>query len=111
MSDTQSARKLLRDYGLRPQKSLGQNFLVDEEYLRRIVQAGRVGAGDDVLEIGAGIGSLTRHLALASKHVCAVEIDRQLIPILESQLAGYPNVALIEGDIMQLDMQIGRAHV
>jgi 16S rRNA (adenine1518-N6/adenine1519-N6)-dimethyltransferase len=94
---------LLRKYALRPDKSLGQNFLVDESALRRIVSVAQVNSEEDVLEIGAGLGSLTRHLALASRSVVAVELDDRLIPPLQEVLAGYGNVRLLEGDILALD--------
>src|SRR5512133_272335 len=74
---------LLRSAGLRPDKRLGQNFLSDDAILARVVEAAEVGPGDTVLEVGPGLGSLTRHLALASRQVTAVELDQQLIPILQ----------------------------
>lgn len=76
-------QSMLRDYGLKPQKGLGQNFLVDELYLERIVQAADVNRTDTVLEIGAGLGSLTRHLANSAGNVAAVEIDQHLFPALK----------------------------
>ncbi|MFN8595437.1 MAG: 16S rRNA (adenine(1518)-N(6)/adenine(1519)-N(6))-dimethyltransferase RsmA [Anaerolineae bacterium] len=94
---------LLKQYGLRPKKSLGQNFLIDEHALAQIVVNAEVTHDDVVLEIGPGLGSLTRHLAEAARHVIAVEIDRTLIPPLESVVAEYPNVSIVQGDILQLD--------
>lgn len=94
---------LLKKYGLRPQKSLGQNFLQDTTALQYIVRAGDVSAGDFVLEIGPGLGSLTRYLAQAAQHVTAVELDRALIPALKSILAPYDNVRIVQGDILTLD--------
>lgn len=101
--DPLPARSLLRDYGLKPKKGLGQNFLVDDNYLQLIVEAANVTAGDEVLEIGAGLGSLTRHLAAAAGQVIAVEIDKQLFPILKKVLKGFDNVRLLQGDIMEID--------
>ncbi|HEY4724137.1 MAG TPA: rRNA adenine N-6-methyltransferase family protein, partial [Anaerolineae bacterium] len=95
--------RLLKQFGLRPKKSLGQNFLVDEQALAQIVQAAEVNANDTVLEIGPGLGSLTHHLADAARRVIAVEIDRNLIPPLQSTLANRTNVEIIQGDILQLD--------
>jgi len=94
---------LLRQFNLRPKKSLGQNFLVDEHALGNIVQAAEITPDDVVLEIGSGLGSLTRHLADAARHVIAVEIDRALIPPLRSVLSARSNVSIVEGDILQLD--------
>jgi 16S rRNA (adenine1518-N6/adenine1519-N6)-dimethyltransferase len=94
---------LLRQYGLRPDKSLGQNFLVDESALRKIMAVAGVAGDEDVLEIGPGLGSLTRHLALAARSVTAVELDARLMPPLKVVLAGYSNVSLLQGDILSLD--------
>lgn len=95
-------RRLLREAGLRPRKSLGQNFLIVESALERVAAAADLQPQDTVLEIGAGVGSLTRHLAAAARHVVAVEIDPPLIPILHSVLAPFPNVTIVEGDILAL---------
>ncbi|MBU1691556.1 MAG: ribosomal RNA small subunit methyltransferase A [Gammaproteobacteria bacterium] len=94
---------LLKDYGLRPNKKLGQNFLVDDTYLQRIVEAAGVGREDEVLEIGAGLGSLTRYLALAAGRVCAVEMDSRFTSVLGKVLKDFPNVTLVNDDIMKMD--------
>ena len=94
---------LLRRYGLRPDKSLGQNFLIDEAALLRVVDAAGIEAGDEVLEIGPGLGGLTRHLAGRARQVVAVELDGDLLPPLREVLASYPNVRLVHGDILALD--------
>ena len=96
-------KTLLRQFNLRPKKSLGQNFLIDDRALDQIVRAAEVDHDDVVLEIGPGLGNLTRHLANAARHVIAVEIDRSLIPALRFVLADRSNVTLIHGDILQLD--------
>jgi 16S rRNA (adenine1518-N6/adenine1519-N6)-dimethyltransferase len=96
-------RRLLQRHSLHPKKSLGQNFLVNEGALRRIVGAADLTAADMVLEIGPGLGALTRLLAEAAGRVVAVELDDRLIPLLESELAGVGNVELIQGDILELD--------
>jgi 16S rRNA (adenine1518-N6/adenine1519-N6)-dimethyltransferase len=92
----------LRQHGLRPDKSLGQNFLVDETALRRVVEAAAIGPDDDVLEIGPGLGSLTRHLCAAARRVVAVELDGDLIPILEDVLRPWRNVRIVQGDILRV---------
>jgi 16S rRNA (adenine1518-N6/adenine1519-N6)-dimethyltransferase len=94
---------ILRRHGLRPDKSLGQNFLLDPVALRRVVEAAEVESTDAVLEIGPGAGSLTRYLAVASRQVVAVELDSDLIPILEQVLAPYRNTVIVEGDILTMD--------
>ena len=94
---------LLRRYDLRPSKGLGQNFLQDKAALQKIVNAAGLGSSDAVLEIGPGLGSLTRYLALSARSVTAVELDRKLFPALESVLAPYQNVRLVQGDILKLN--------
>lgn len=94
---------LLRSHGLHPKKGLGQNFLIDESALKKLVAAAEIPPEACVLEIGAGLGSLTRHLTRAAAQVVAVELDRELIPILESVLAGAKNVRVLQGDILALD--------
>jgi len=96
-------KALLRQFNLRPKKSLGQNFLVDEHALSNIVRAAEITPDDVVLEIGPGLGSLTRHLSDAARHVIAVEIDRTLLPPLRSVLSTRSNITIIEGDILKLD--------
>jgi 16S rRNA (adenine1518-N6/adenine1519-N6)-dimethyltransferase len=94
---------LLKQYQLRPRKSLGQNFLTDEHALAQIVANAGVTRDDVVLEIGSGLGGLTCHLAQAARHVIAVEIDQALIPPLQSVVAEYPNISIVHGDILQID--------
>jgi 16S rRNA (adenine1518-N6/adenine1519-N6)-dimethyltransferase len=94
---------LLKKYGLRPHKGLGQNFLHDPIALGKIVVAAQIQPTDSVLEIGPGLGSLTRYLAASAKEVVAVELDQHLLPPLKAVLAPYSNVHLIHGDILQLN--------
>jgi len=94
---------LLRSHGLRPKKSLGQNFLLDQAALRKITEAAEIPADGEVLEIGPGLGSLTRYLAQAARRVVAVELDASLIPVLQEVLSPYPQVEIIHGDILKQD--------
>jgi 16S rRNA (adenine1518-N6/adenine1519-N6)-dimethyltransferase len=94
---------VLRQYHLHPSKGLGQNFLQDTQALKRIVSAADLGPTDVILEIGPGLGSLTRYLALSVGSVTAVELDRKLFPALEGILSPYKNVRLVQGDILKLD--------
>lgn len=94
--------ELLKRYHLRPQKSLGQNFLADHNALMKIVRDAGVGAEDRVLEIGAGLGSLTRLLAASAGEVTAVEIDAKLFPALEAVTARFENIRLVRGDILEI---------
>jgi len=93
--------QLLRESGLRPKKSLGQNWLVDKSALSRIAAAAELTRQDVVLEIGPGLGALTRYLAEGAGRVIAVELDAALIPPLSHSLADYANVTIIQGDILQ----------
>jgi 16S rRNA (adenine1518-N6/adenine1519-N6)-dimethyltransferase len=96
-------RTLLARWDLRPSKGLGQNFLVDRTALDKIVAAAELTHDDIVLEVGAGLGTLTKRLARGAGHVVAVELDQRLMPVLESVLADLHNVTLIQGDILALD--------
>lgn len=93
---------LMQKYKLRPKKNLGQNFLTDPQSLERIVEIADISPQDTVLEIGAGLGHLTRYLAEAAKRIVAVEFDERLIPPLREVLAKYDNVDIIQGDILSL---------
>ncbi len=94
---------LLRKYGLRPDKGLGQNFLIDDAALRRVVDAAGISADDAVLEIGPGLGSLTRYLATAAGQVITVEIDDKLIPPLREVLSDFENVEIVHADILNIN--------
>jgi len=94
---------LLKQFGLRPSKGLGQNFLQDDHALQAIVVSAGITPADDILEIGPGLGNLTRYLALAAHSVTAVELDKALFPALETVVAPYKNVQLVQGDILRLD--------
>lgn len=93
-------KQLLTHYQIEPKKSLGQNFLFDENVLARIVEAAEVQPFEPVLEIGPGLGSLTRVLAQTAASVTAVELDNRFIPILQTELATFANVRLVHGDIL-----------
>lgn len=93
-------KQLLDQYQLEPKKSLGQNFLFDDNVLARIVDAAAVVAADEVLEIGPGLGALTRLLAQRARRVVAVELDDRFLPILHNELTGLANVEIIHGDIL-----------
>lgn len=95
------ARRLLFDNGIEASRALGQNFVVDPNTVERIVRLAGVGAGDFVVEIGAGLGSLTLALADSGASVTAIEIDRRLIPILRENVGEV--VRVIEGDVLTLD--------
>jgi len=89
----------------RPKKALGQNFLTDRNVLSRIVEVVGIAAGDRVLEVGPGRGALTRLLAEKGAQLLAVELDRQLVPLLEREFAGLENVEFIQADILEADLR------
>ena len=95
---------LLKKYNIRPKKSLGQNFLGEPAGLRKVLTAAELQGNEQVLEIGAGLGSLTVLLAQNAKEVLAIEIDQNLFPALQEALAPYANVKTIHGDILKLDL-------
>lgn len=86
------------------QKRYGQNFLIDGHVLEKIMDAAEIGKDDHVVEIGPGIGSMTQYLCERAGRVTAVEIDKELIPILEETLRDYKNVSIINDDILKVDM-------
>lgn len=100
----QNTIKILQKYNFNFQKRFGQNFLIDTNVLKRIIAAADVTKEDYVLEIGPGIGTMTQYLAESAGTVAAVEIDKNLIPILQDTLSGYDNVTIINEDILKLDI-------
>jgi len=96
------AAAVLKRHGLRPDKKLGQNFLQDSSALEKIAYAAEIQANDCVLEIGPGLGSLTRYLADSARSVAAVELDPDLIPPLKAVLKPHPNVRIVHGNILDL---------
>ena len=99
------ARRLLRRHSVRPLKRLGQHFLVDRRALHQVVAAAELGGTETVLEVGAGLGSLTRALAVAARRVIAVELDPRLLPPLREVLQELEAVEIVIGDILALDLK------
>ena len=101
----QNTIEILQKYDFSFQKKFGQNFLIDTHVLDKIIRAADINKEDMVLEIGPGIGTMTQYLAEAAGKVVAVEIDRNLIPILSDTLSTYKNVRIINEDILKLDVR------
>lgn len=98
-------KEIVAKYGFSFKKSLGQNFLIDQNILHKIVSAAELDKTKGALEIGPGIGALTQHLAEAAGKVTAVEIDNRLIPILQDVLANETNTEVVHGDVLKLDLK------
>jgi 16S rRNA (adenine1518-N6/adenine1519-N6)-dimethyltransferase len=105
LGNPQNTIKILQKYNFNFQKRLGQNFLIDNHVISKIIKEAGIESEDCVLEVGPGIGTLTGHLALAAKKVIAVEIDKNLIPILKETLADFDNIKVINEDILKLDIE------
>lgn len=96
---------ILKKYDFNFQKKFGQNFLIDTHVLEKIMDAAEVTKDDLVIEIGPGIGTMTQYLCERAREVVAVEIDKNLIPILEDTLSAYDNVTVINEDVLKLDIK------
>lgn len=104
LTDIQQVKALLGRHGFRFSKSMGQNFLIENWVPHDIADSAGLDQHCGVLEIGPGIGPLTAQLALRAGKVVAVELDRDLLPILSETMSGHPNVEIIPGDVMKLDL-------
>ena len=96
-------KEILNQYGIKPNKKLGQSFVIDVNVINRITDAANISQDDIVVEIGAGIGVLTENIARKAKKVIAVEIDRNLVEVLKDKLGRYDNVEVHSGDILKFD--------
>lgn len=105
LSNPQVTIATIKKYDFAFQKKFGQNFLIDEHVLNKIISAAGVAGDDMVLEIGPGFGTMTQYLAEAAREVVAVEIDKALIPVLEDTLSDYDNVTVINDDILKVDIE------
>ncbi len=105
LGNPQETIKILQKHDFHFQKKFGQNFLIDTHVLDKIVEAAQVGSEDFVLEIGPGIGTMTQVLCERARQVLAVEIDRELIPVLQDTLSPYDNVEIRHGDILKQDIR------
>lgn len=104
LSSSKITGEIIKKYGFKMTKSLGQNFLINENILDNIIESANINNNDVVLEIGTGIGTLTQRLCEKAKKVIAVEIDKNLIPILNETLSDYNNITIINKDILKTDI-------
>ena len=105
LGNPQNTIEVIQKYEFKFQKKFGQNFLIDTHVLDKIIRAANITKDDMVIEIGPGIGTMTQYLAEAAGKVIAVEIDKNLIPILEETLDGYDNVRVINEDVLKVDLK------
>ena len=104
LSNPQVTIQTIKKYEFAFQKKFGQNFLIDDHVITKIINAAEITKDDLVLEIGPGIGTMTQYLACAARKVVAVEIDKALIPILEDTLSDYDNARVINNDVLKVDI-------
>ena len=104
LGNTKNTAEIIGKYQFHFQKKFGQNFLIDSNILDKIIKSAQLTKDDCVLEIGPGIGTMTQYLAEQAGEVVAVEIDKNLIPILEDTLSDYSNVTILNEDILKVDI-------
>jgi 16S rRNA (adenine1518-N6/adenine1519-N6)-dimethyltransferase len=104
LSSHKATKEIVQKHNFRFSKSLGQNFLIDDTIIDRIVDGANIGENDYVMEVGPGIGTLTREMAKRSKKVVAIEIDKSLIPILKDTLSDLDNAEVVNSDILRVDI-------
>ena len=105
LSSHQATKEVVQKHNFKFSKSLGQNFLIDTNVIDRILEGARVKEGDYVIEVGPGIGTLTKEMGRSAEKVVAIEIDKTLIPILEETLVDFPNIEVINQDILKVNVQ------
>lgn len=105
LSSHSATMELVKKHGFKFTKSLGQNFLIDDNIVDKIVAGAGIGPGDKIIEVGPGIGTLTREMASRAEALMAVEIDKNLIPILADTLGDYDNVKIVNEDIIKADIK------
>lgn len=105
LSSHKATKEVVQKHNFKFSKSLGQNFLIDTNVIDRILEGARVKEGDYVIEVGPGIGTLTKEMGRTAEKVVAIEIDKTLIPILEETLSDFPNIEVINQDILKVDVQ------
>lgn len=105
LSNFKNTQDIIKKHNFSIQKKFGQNFLIDEHVLNKIIAAAELNKDDYVIEIGPGIGTMTEHMAPECKHVTAIEIDKELIPILSETLSRFDNVDIINEDVLKVDLK------
>ena len=104
LSNFKNTQEIIKKHNFSIQKKYGQNFLIDEHVLNKIIAAAELTEDDYVIESGPGIGTMTERMAPECRHVTAIEIDKELIPILSETLSGFDNVDIINEDVLKVDL-------
>ena len=104
LSNFKNTQEIIKKHNFSIQKKYGQNFLIDEHVLNKIIAAAELSKDDYVIEIGPGIGTMTERMAPECRHVTAIEIEKELIPILSETLSGFDNVDIINEDVLKVDL-------
>ncbi len=105
LSSQNATKEVVQKYNFKFSKSLGQNFLIDSNIIDKILSGARITRGDNIIEVGPGIGTLTREMGKIAEKVVAIEIDRNLIPILKDTLSDLDNTEVVNQDILKVDIQ------
>ncbi|EQE46774.1 16S rRNA (adenine(1518)-N(6)/adenine(1519)-N(6))-dimethyltransferase RsmA [Clostridioides difficile] len=105
LSSHNATKEVVQKYNFKFSKSLGQNFLIDSNIIDKILSGARITRGDNIIEVGPGIGTLTREMGKIAEKVVAIEIDRNLIPILKDTLSDLDNTEVVNQDILKVDIQ------
>ena len=105
LSSHRATKEIVNKHNFKFSKSLGQNFLIDDNVIDKILEGSRLSETDKIIEVGPGIGTLTREMGKTAQKVVAIEIDKTLIPILEETLADLENVEVVNEDILKVDIQ------
>ena len=105
LSSHRATKEVVNKHNFKFSKSLGQNFLIDDNVIDRILEGARLSETDKIIEVGPGIGTLTREMGKVAENVVAIEIDKTLIPILKETLADLDNVEVVNEDILKVDVQ------
>lgn len=105
LSSHRKTKEVVDKHGFKFSKSLGQNFLIDDNVIDKILDGARLSEGDKIIEVGPGIGTLTREMGKVADKVVAIEIDKTLIPILKDTLDEFENIEVVNQDILKVDVQ------
>ena len=105
LSSHRATKDVVEKHGFKFSKSLGQNFLIDDNVIDRILAGARLSEGDKIIEVGPGIGTLTREMGKVADKVVAIEIDKTLIPIIRETLGEFDNIEVVNQDILKVDVE------